>query len=230
MPEGYFMTRRIFTQFFGIFAPVMAAATPAFAHHPLGGETPQTLIHGVLSGIGHPIIGFDHLAFVLGIGLLAAYQKSRLILPVGFVVGTALGTMTILAGVTLPVVEPVITISVLLVGLLAMMGRVLQAGSAGVIAVAVGGFHGWAYGEAVVGAESTPIIAYIAGFTATQMVLAIAAMLAARWVIDSHAATEGYSSSSGHADLRPRLAGAVVAGIGLTYLVEITESVIFSAI
>jgi len=39
-------------------------ATPAFAHHPLGGGTPETFVHGVLSGIGHPMLGIDHFAFL----------------------------------------------------------------------------------------------------------------------------------------------------------------------
>ena len=45
---------------------------PALAHHPMGGRMPATFTDGLLSGLGHPIIGLDHLAAVLAIGCLAA--------------------------------------------------------------------------------------------------------------------------------------------------------------
>ena len=36
---------------------LLLSATFALAHHPMGGALPQTLWHGLLSGIGHPVIG-----------------------------------------------------------------------------------------------------------------------------------------------------------------------------
>ncbi|MGD1951584.1 MAG: HupE/UreJ family protein [Leptolyngbyaceae cyanobacterium] len=45
---------------------------PALAHHPMGGKTPSSFIEGFLSGVGHPVIGLDHLIFVIASGLLAA--------------------------------------------------------------------------------------------------------------------------------------------------------------
>jgi urease accessory protein len=44
-------------------ALLLLYTTAAFAHHVMGGETPSTFVDGLLSGIGHPIIGADHLAF-----------------------------------------------------------------------------------------------------------------------------------------------------------------------
>ena len=41
---------------------VLMVAVPAYAHHPMGGVTPSSFGEGLLSGIGHPIIGLDHLA------------------------------------------------------------------------------------------------------------------------------------------------------------------------
>ena len=207
-----------------ILVPALLAAgllaTPAFAHHPLGGETPQTLLHGLLSGIGHPIIGLDHLAFVIGIGLLAAFQRARTAMPAGFVSGTIAGALLIVGGVALPVVEIVICLSVLLVGGLAAYGRRLPTLPAAVLAGIAGLFHGWAYGETVIGAEPTPILAYLAGFGAIQLAIAMAAMLGARLLM------RGGQSAS----MAPRLAGAMVAGVGLTYLVEIAEGMVFAGV
>ncbi len=44
------------------FAGLMPSAR---AHHPMGGQTPETFSQGLLSGFGHPIIGIDHLAFLI---------------------------------------------------------------------------------------------------------------------------------------------------------------------
>ena len=46
-------------------------AAPAFAHHPLDGKIPSNLFEGFMSGLGHPVIGLDHLAFVIAVGLIA---------------------------------------------------------------------------------------------------------------------------------------------------------------
>ena len=47
-------------------AMTLTMASAAFAHQPLDGMTPQSALHGFLSGVGHPVIGFDDLAFVIG--------------------------------------------------------------------------------------------------------------------------------------------------------------------
>ena len=200
-------------------AMILMSAGAAFAHHPLGGMTPQTALHGILSGIGHPVIGIDHLAFIIGVGLIAAFHRSRLAMPAAFVGGTVAGTMLTLAAVTLPLAEIVITGSVVVAGVIAMRGKVTDLRVAALLAVAAGLFHGWAYGAAVVGAETTPIIAYLVGFGMIQMLIAGGVAFASErfWkVIDAAA-------------LQPRLAGAVVAGVGLAFLIENLEGMILPA-
>ena len=54
-------------------AGAILAATPALAHHPLGGLPMETFSQGVMSGVGHPVLGFDHLFFVALMGLAAAF-------------------------------------------------------------------------------------------------------------------------------------------------------------
>jgi hypothetical protein len=60
---------------------VLSATAGASAHHPMGGTTPQTLWHGLLSGFGHPVIGLDHLAFVVAMGLLATPLARGALMP-----------------------------------------------------------------------------------------------------------------------------------------------------
>lgn len=206
------------TKFFAVAAAmILTTTTAAMAHHPLGGMTPTSFSEGFLSGLGHPVIGFDHLAFVIAVGLIAAFHSNRLLMPAAFVIGTVGGAMLTLAAVTLPLAELVITGSVIVGGALAMRGRVTDLRLAGGFAAGAGLFHGWAYGATIIGAEPTPIFAYLAGFGLVQMAIAIgvAALVHNIWkAFDAEA-------------LRPRLAGAVVAGVGVTYMVEIVEAVIF---
>ena len=207
------MTRIILTAATMLFATLSSA----FAHHPLGGEVPTTMLHGLLSGIGHPIIGFDHLAFVIAVGLIAAFQSNRLVMPLGFIAGTVAGTMLTLAAVTLPLAEIAITGSVVAAGTFAMRGKIAGLMPATLLAAVAGLFHGWAYGAAVVGAEATPLLAYLAGFGVTQLLIALGVGIVARqlWKVARADA------------LQPRLAGALVAGVGLAYLIENVEGMIF---
>ncbi|MGB0689902.1 MAG: HupE/UreJ family protein, partial [Candidatus Puniceispirillum sp.] len=186
---------------------------------PLGGEVPQTLLHGFLSGVGHPVIGFDHFAFVVAIGLIAAFHKQRTMMPAGFVLGTMVGTLLTISSIVLPLAELVITASVIIAGVIAMRGKLTSVMPMTVGAAIMGLFHGCAYGAAVVGAEATPIIAYLAGFGLVQMAIALSV---------GYVAVNIWKATSSES-LQPRLAGALMAGVGVTYMVEIVEGLVFPA-
>lgn len=195
-------------------------AQPALAHHPLGGALPETFAHGFLSGIGHPMIGFDHLAFVVAVGISAALIGLRWIGPAAFIGATLLGCMLLIGGVTLPAAEIIIAGSVAAIGYLILSGRTL--GTTGTVALfaLAGLFHGWAYGGAIVGAETGVLGAYLLGLGFIQYAVAIAAgLLATR-----------FGAITSALDIRPRLAGAVVAGIGTTFLVEHIEALVFPGV
>ncbi len=201
--------------------PLLVAGTnAAFAHHVMGGQLPQTFGQGLLSGLGHPVIGIDHLAFVVALGITAALAGRLWALTLAFVAGTFAGCLVHLAGVTLPVAELVIAATVLLLGAIIATNRQLPVLMLAVLFAGAGLFHGWAYGESIFGAEQTPLIAYLVGFTLVQLVVAVLAGLVTRWVIAKAAA-------------RPtevRLAGAVVAGIGLVLFVGHVEGVLFAGV
>ena len=88
-------------------------ASPALAHHPLAGAPMETLSDGILSGVGHPVLGFDHLFFVIAVGIAAVFTGRALTAPLGFIAGMLGGCALILAGVTLPLVELAIAASLL---------------------------------------------------------------------------------------------------------------------
>ena len=195
-----------FSRIFLTFGTAIASASPAFAHHPMDGEVPSTLVNGLLSGIGHPIIGLDHLAFVVAVGLAAALVGRPFTLPLAFVATTVLGTLAHVAGVGLPFVEVGIAVSVLLLGVMLLSGREFGLAIYASLFAVAGIFHGHAYGEAVFGAEATPIVAYLLGFGLTQFAIAACAAIAA--------------SAFGSVALRARLTGGVVAGMGALLVSE----------
>lgn len=190
-------------------AGMFLAATPALAHHPFGGDTPLNAVQGFLSGLGHPVIGLDHLAFVITAGLLAAVVGRGLMIPLGFVVASLLGTGIHLMAISLPAPEFMISASVLLFGVLLAMRQRPQAAVVLGLAALAGIFHGYAYGEAVVGAGMDALLAYLIGFAAIQSAIAVAAYTLAKRIA-------GGNPESGTLNLR--FAGFALAGIGAAFL------------
>lgn len=146
--------------------------TPAHAHHVMDGALPRTALDAFLAGVGHPIIGLDHLAFVIGAGLMSALAGATLWLPLAFVAATLLGATFHLFGAALPFAEGVIAISVLLVAVGIYRQEVLDRGVLVAGFVVAGIAHGYAYGESIIGAEAAPLGTYLIGFALVQWVIA----------------------------------------------------------
>lgn len=187
-------------------APLLVAITglPAQAHHVMGGRTPSTFMEGLLSGLGHPVIGLDHLAFIVAIGVAAGAAALNLAIPALFIVASAIGVALHVRGVTLPDAELLVALSVVIAGTMIASGRSLQALVWAALFVAAGLVHGYAFGESIYGAEPSPLAAYLVGLVIVQAAVATAVALVARR--SAAAATE------------PRLAGAAIAGIGIAIL------------
>lgn len=149
---------------------MLAIAMPAQAHHFMGNDVPSTFTQGMLSGLAHPIIGVDHLAFVLMLGLLVVALKgsARYLVPGAFVAATIAGTAVHLSSASLPASELIVAFSIIGAGALVLLRKQLPALLLGLGFTAFGVFHGYAYGEAIVGAETTPIVAYLTGFSIIQ--------------------------------------------------------------
>jgi hydrogenase/urease accessory protein HupE len=65
----------------GVAALSLLAAAPASAHHLMEAFqlTPSPL-SGLLSGLGHPLLGPDHLLFLLALGLVGLQRPTRWVL------------------------------------------------------------------------------------------------------------------------------------------------------
>jgi urease accessory protein len=152
---------------------LMLMPPAAWAHHAMGGKLPSNVGEGFLAGLAHPVVGLDHLAFVIAIGLLAAGYRQGWQLPTVFVIAAMGGTGIHVGRFNLPIVEGVVAISVVTLGLLLALNLqpnwLILAG----LAAGAGLFHGYAYGESIVGAEAAPLGAYLAGFSLIQWTIAL---------------------------------------------------------
>jgi len=158
---------------------LLAASFPALAHHPMGGMTPETFSQGLLSGLGHPIIGLDHFAFLVVAMLLVWTLKGapRFLVPLAFIGATIAGTVLHLGAANIPMSETLVAITVIIGAVLALTRSTPGAFALGVIFAASGILHGYAYGESIIGAETTPLLAYLAGFAAIQYALIVGGAL-----------------------------------------------------
>ncbi len=150
----------------GLLLPVRA-----FAHHAMDGETPLTFVQGFMSGLVHPIIGLDHFLFLLTVGALAYSLKSplRYAAAVLFVVSALAGTSLHLVGFNLSSVEVLIALSLILGGGMVLLRRRMSTLASSLFFVLAGMFHGYAYAESIIGAESAPLLAYLAGLALIQV-------------------------------------------------------------
>jgi urease accessory protein len=181
------------------------AAGPASAHHVMEGRLPATLIEGLLSGLGHPVIGLDHLAFIVGGGIAVGLLGASIVVPGLLVAASIAGVLVHLGAVDLPGGEFLVAASVVAAGLLIVRG-ISVPGLAWILLFAFGGFvHGYAFGESIVGADRQALGGYLAGLTIVQAGLATGIAVASRVML-----------VSGSSPVR-RAAGGAIAAVGLFF-------------
>ena len=181
---------------------------PAEAHHPMDFQTPQTVLQGLLSGFGHPIIGFDHLAFVVGLGFISALFPSGLAALSSFIVGCLVGCIIHINSLDLPLVEPIIASSVILAGVIIAFRYALSKYVFGPAIAIFGVFHGYAYGEAIIGAEGSVLGAYLMGLSLVQFCIGALVYCGFRFLGPKFSRT----------DFGARMAGMTIGGFGAATL------------
>ena len=151
-----------------------------FFSSSLSAHEAQSLPYGpFLSGITHPVLGFDHLLAMVSVGMISAQIGGRAIwtVPATFVVVMFFGGLLGLNYGGLTGYEIGIAISVLLLGSALAADKKLNAGFA-MIAVAVFAvFHGYAHGEEIPTIAEPP--PYVAGFMTGTIILHIAGVVLA---------------------------------------------------
>ena len=185
------------------------AAAPAWAHHFMDNALPGTLVEGLLSGLGHPLIGVDHAAFIIATGYFLALVKGGMWGVAALIAGSLLGAALHLNGIGIVGGEIGVALSVIVAGGL-LMGRwrIELSWVIGGLALA-GTLHGHAYAEAIFGAEATPLGAYLVGFSLSQLGVAAAAFYAHRRLIAAREAWSGPVSAG---------LGAAAGAVGIVFL------------
>lgn len=195
---------------------LITAATPALAHHPLGGLPMETLAHGLMSGVGHPVLGFDHLFFVVAVGVLALFTANRFMAPAAYIGAMLVGCGLMYAGVAMPAAELVIVASLVVAGGLLASGRGVSPTAILALFAVFGLFHGSAFGGSIAGQEGgvggAVLVGYLVGLGAIQYIIAIGAGWAA-----------SKAGSVSPASVNARLVGAAVAGVGVFLGLEVIE-------
>ena len=189
------MKAKIFLSLLGLFT--YAAILPAAEAHTFGAYNA-----GLTAGLAHPFLGLDHLLAMIAVGIWAGQLGGRAVwlVPLTFVsvmsAAAALGSF----GIILPMVEPAIACSVLVLGLLiAGSVRLPATASVGIVGLfAV--FHGYAHGLELPQAAS-PIL-YGIGFVLATSLL--------------HCLGIGFARSSRQYKMIQRLAGcSLIVASGL---------------
>jgi len=197
----------------GVLALMMMIAQPAWAHHPMGGKLPQTFLQGLLSGFGHPVIGVDHLAAIVGVGILAALAGRSAAVVLAFSVSVIAGVGLHLSGIDLPASELFVGLTTLLIGALVILRQSMSAGRALLLFALAGLVHGYALGESIVGAEASPLVAYLLGLLIMQTAIGVVVYAAVRSLARWPARTSGLTVAGVLVALAGGIATAAAAGL-----------------
>ena len=142
------------------------SANPVFAHHPfgMGNSSGLSLWQALLSGVGHPLLGPDHLLFMLGISLVGIKKTKQWVLPLLAVglAGSALVQLQPLPNVLASWAEALVSLSLAIEGLI-----VLNLLSSKWL-LPMFALHGYLLGSTIVGAEPTSLIGYFVGLLLAQ--------------------------------------------------------------
>ena len=140
--------------------------SPAHAHHPfgMGDSTDLSALQGLLSGIGHPLLGPDHLLFLLAIAFIGLQRPRAWVLPLlaAGLGGSVLSQFIPLPDAVAPWAEALVSLSLAVEGLIALS----LAPAAWLLPLF--GLHGFLLGSTIVGAEATPLFSYFLGLLVAQ--------------------------------------------------------------
>jgi len=140
--------------------------SPAHAHHPfgMGDSADLSALQGLLSGIGHPLLGPDHLLFLLAIAFIGLQRPRAWVLPLlaAGLGGSVLSQFVPLPDAVAPWAEAMVSLSLVAEGLMALC----VASTSWLLPLV--GLHGFLLGSTIVGAEPTPLFTYFLGLLLGQ--------------------------------------------------------------
>jgi urease accessory protein len=190
--------------FFALLFASILAFIPGAAYAHEGGNLP---LGGYLSGLVHPVLGYDHLLAMLSVGILSAQIGGRAIwtVPSTFVGVMAIGGVAGLFFMGAPSIELGIAASLVILGSIIASERRLPVLIAMVGVGFFALFHGYAHGAEM--PQTAQPVAYAFGFLTGTALIHIAGVL--------------IGDISRHYQLGPvllRIGGALIAFTGILFI------------
>jgi urease accessory protein len=162
--------------------------------------------HSFAMGVAHPLLGVDHILVMIAVGLWAVLVNGRAVwtLPLTFLGTMLAGFAAARAGFNLPLVEPVVSSSLIALGLLVALAVRAPIWLGALITAIFAFFHGHAHGTE---AAAASLISYALGFTFSTATL--------------HGIGIGFGIIAGSSmrQVALRAMGGVMALIGITLIV-----------
>ena len=187
---------------------LLLASGPATAQHGVDGLRPVTLAEGLLSGIAHPVMGLDHLVFVLAIGIATAFVTHGWRVAGAFIAMAVTGVALQLAKVALPLTELLVAVSVVVAGCALVASRLDQPRLWTILAAWAGVVHGYALSESIIGAAPAVMASYVIGLVVSLILLVVPAKAVAHLLLIEEPGD----------GLRVRAAGGAVAALGVVFV------------
>jgi len=174
----------------GLLVPlVLLGSTPAMAHHLMDSfHLAPGPLSGFVSGLMHPLLGPDHLLFLLAIGAASFGRRRPLAWATGLLATGLLGSALGLLLPGLPLAELWVALSLVVLGLV-IAGRCAPA-----LLLPAFALHGYALSGAVIGWEPTPVSFYLLGLLVSQgALLTLSLGQLRRWCDAQGSASSGRS-------------------------------------
>ncbi|MEM1237561.1 MAG: HupE/UreJ family protein [Pseudomonadota bacterium] len=126
---------------------------------------------GFVAGFTHPILGWDHVAAMVAVGIWGAFLGAPAIwlLPVVFPLVMAFGAVLGVIGVPIPAVEAGIALSAVVLGLMIVLAVNPPIWVTAVLVGAFAVFHGYAHGTEL--PSTVNAFAYVIGFVLSTGIL-----------------------------------------------------------
>lgn len=162
-----------------------------------------------MDGLLHPLLGGDHIAAMIAVGIWGAFLGRPLIwiLPLVFPVTMALGSVYGILGHGLPFTEPAIALSSVVIGLSILAAWRAPLPVAGLIVAFFAVFHGYAHGAEL--PETEGAADYALGFVTSTGLLHLCGIAFGLLVHRPRGA------------LALRLSGGLIAMAGLVFLIRL---------
>ncbi len=146
-------------------------------------HTGDSAMTGWHNGFNHPLHGWDHLLTMVAVGVWAAQIGGRAIwqLPLAFVSVMSLGGLAGMMGLSVPGVELMILLSVIVFGVLVVLSIRFSATVSVLLVIFFAFFHGYAHGQEM--PASVSLLSFAFGFMLATLLLHGTGILAARLVL-----------------------------------------------